>query len=257
MNSSYCVNGIGSVGAPPQYMHCGSCGVCSPNWAAPSTLLSDSFACSGHGTCGTGGMCSCAPGWEGPTCNTTSSCASAGGRAGLLGDCCLGAMDGNGTCCAVGAVLNIHGVCCATPYLTPCGECSASPSVGIVLDAFGGCCSGVLDANGLCCTHPSALDACGVCDGVGGCAMRFLVMVDGPFSFQVSSRTYSFSPALYSSSVFVCRTCPLMISSRAGWLKLWMFLQREFPLTLRMLLHSQLGSSPASHHFQRAVVKTC
>ena len=46
--------------------------------------------------------------------------------------------------------------------LDACGVCNGT---GKIMDIAGGCCAGVLAANGRCCAAPNVLDDFGVCDG--------------------------------------------------------------------------------------------
>jgi len=177
-----------------------TCGAVACNFCASQASLGPAAACSGRGECD-GGRCVCRDGALGLFCEVPGGSGGSGGCPSGVADsaleCCpSGVVDASGKCCAgrgtgigedasspssASPTIDGEGSCCAAgSVVDACGVCGGN---GTAVDARGACCQlpGVLDAAGICCSSGS-VDACGVCDGDGGgCALLLSVakQVDG------------------------------------------------------------------------------
>ena len=126
--------------------------------------------CSFAGTCdATLNACVCDGGRAGPRCEMDEACGFFDGEriaSDDAGECCPGVVDVAGACCHTQlgvARLDGDGVCCASGAVDACGACGGAANA---VDVTGKCCVGSLDAGGFCC-ESGVFDACGVCDGTG------------------------------------------------------------------------------------------
>jgi hypothetical protein len=70
--------------------------------------------------------------------------------------------------------LDAKGSCCDGGRVDACGTCNGT---GVALDAHNQCCTGRLDAAGVCCPASGAVDECGVCGGSAACSVRLRMLV--------------------------------------------------------------------------------
>lgn len=150
----------------------------------PACLESDgneTLPCSGNGDCQLDG-CSCRAGTAGAFCQVNSSICATGVQ-NSDGHCCFsGVSDAQGRCCedvlsatASEYSLDFDGNCCSGA-VDACGVCSGD---GIAIAKDGTCCNGILSPDGTCC-ESQRFDDCGMCDGDGSsCAVQAEIVIEG------------------------------------------------------------------------------
>ena len=153
---------------PPADVPCGASAEADASAGAFCDGADD--VCSFAGTCDSVvGACVCDAGRAGPRCEIDASCGALDGEpvaSDDAGECCPGVVDAAGTCCHTQlgvARLDGDGVCCASGAVDACGVCGGASKA---VDITGKCCVGSLDAGGFCCAS-GVFDACGACDGTG------------------------------------------------------------------------------------------
>ena len=153
--------------APLAEVPCGASADASP--AEPFCDGADDV-CSFAGTCDSvADACVCDAGRAGERCEMDVACGALDGERVASdddGECCPGVVDAAGACCHTQlgvARLDGDGVCCASGAVDACGVCGGASKA---VDITGKCCVGSLDAGGFCCAS-GTFDACGACDGTG------------------------------------------------------------------------------------------